>query len=84
MAIEWITVIEGGIPTVGGLYATSLGYGLVHASRAIPNPQTQKTMRLFRWLGPLVGCLESLQAGRRTHMSIARLQNSLLRRFGAG
>jgi len=54
MAVEWITVIEGGIPILGGLYATALGYGLVHTSRAMPNPQAQKTMRLFRWLGPLV------------------------------
>jgi hypothetical protein len=54
MAIEWTTVIEGGIPLLGGLYATALGYGLVHTSRAMPNRQTQKTIRLFRWLGPLV------------------------------
>jgi hypothetical protein len=27
MAIEWITVIEGGIPILGGLYATAFGYG---------------------------------------------------------
>jgi hypothetical protein len=54
MAIEWTTVIEGGIPILGGLYATALGYGFAHTSRAMPNPQTQKTVRLFRWLGPLV------------------------------
>lgn len=52
--IEWATVIEGGIPIVGGLYATALGYGLVQPVPRTPNPRAQKTRDLFRWLGPLV------------------------------
>jgi len=57
--IEWTTVIEGGIPILGGLYATALGYGAVSRSQPQPSPPVLKTRSLFRWLGPLVflfGC----------------------------
>jgi hypothetical protein len=32
MPIEWPTIIEGGIPILGGLYATALGYRVIGAS----------------------------------------------------
>ena len=35
MPIEWTTVIEGGIPILGGLYATALEYGAVSRSSAM-------------------------------------------------
>ena len=31
---ELPTIIEGGIPILGGLYATALGYGVVDASQS--------------------------------------------------
>jgi hypothetical protein len=52
--IEWATIIEGGIPILGGLYATVLGYGVVTVSRSLPSPRLKKTLDLFRWLGPAV------------------------------
>jgi hypothetical protein len=33
--IEWTTVIEGGIPILGGLYASALEYGAVSRSSAM-------------------------------------------------
>jgi hypothetical protein len=54
MTIEWTTVIEGGIPILGGLYATALGYGVVRLSASPPSPLVQKTLARFRWLGPAV------------------------------
>lgn len=54
MPMEWTTVIEGGIPILGGLYATALGYGAIRASRSLPNPLLQKSLTQFRWLGPMV------------------------------
>ena len=65
MPIEWTTVIEGGIPILGGLYATALGYGAVSRSQLQPSPPVLKTRSLFRWLGPLVvlfGCFAAWQA----------------------
>jgi hypothetical protein len=52
--IEWLTLIEGGIPVLGGLYATALGYGVITASRLLPSPRLAKTLKLFRSLGPVV------------------------------
>jgi hypothetical protein len=63
--IEWTTVVEGGIPILGGLYATALGYGAVSRSQPQPSPPVLKTRSLFRWLGPLVvlfGCFAAWQA----------------------
>jgi hypothetical protein len=63
--IEWTTVIEGGIPILGGLYASALGYGAVSRSQPQPRPPVLKTRSPFRWLGPLVvlfGCFAHWQA----------------------
>jgi hypothetical protein len=54
MAIEWTTVIEGGIPILGGLYATALGHGIVRLSTSLPSPVVQKRLALLRSLGPAV------------------------------
>ncbi len=54
MSIEWPTVIEGGIPILGGLYATALGHGVIGASPSPPSPLKQKFLDRFRWLGPAV------------------------------
>ena len=54
MQIEWSTVIEGGIPILGGLYATALGYGVARISSSSPSPLQQKLLDRFRWLGPLL------------------------------
>lgn len=54
MFIEWPTIIEGGIPILGGLYATALGHGVVQLSRTPPSPSLQKALDRFRWLGPIV------------------------------
>ena len=54
MPIEWPTVIEGGIPILGGLYATALGYGVIGASQFPPNAPKQKFLSRFKWLGPAV------------------------------
>lgn len=65
MIIEWTTAIEGGIPILGGLYATALGYGAFSRSQVEPRAHVLNTRRLFRWLGPLVvlfGCFVALQA----------------------
>jgi hypothetical protein len=54
MAMEWTTLIEGGIPILGGLYATALGYGVIRLSRSLPSPLVQKALVRLRWLGPVV------------------------------
>jgi hypothetical protein len=54
MSIEWPTVVEGGIPIVGGLYATALGYGLIGASASPPSAFKQNLLARFKWLGPAV------------------------------
>lgn len=54
MPIEWPTVIEGGIPILGGLYATALGYGVIGASQFPPSALKQKFLTRFKWLGPAV------------------------------
>jgi hypothetical protein len=52
--MEWPTVIEGGIPILGGLYATALGYGVIRISWSLPSAFLQKTLARLRWLGPFV------------------------------
>ncbi len=52
MPIEWPTVIEGGIPILGGLYATALGYGVIGLSQSPPSALQQKFLARFKWLGP--------------------------------
>jgi hypothetical protein len=54
MAIEWPTIIEGGIPILGGLYATALGYGVIGASPSPPSALRQRLLARFKWLGPAV------------------------------
>jgi hypothetical protein len=54
MQIEWPTVIEGGIPILGGLYATALGYGVVRISTSLPSARRQKFLARLKWLGPAV------------------------------
>jgi hypothetical protein len=54
MAIEWTTLIEGGIPILGGLYATALGYGVIRTSMSPPSELRQKVLNQLRWLGPVV------------------------------
>lgn len=54
MSIEWPAIIEGGIPILGGLYATALGYGIIRTSLSPPSPLKQKVLDAFRWLGPAV------------------------------
>ena len=53
MQIEWPTLIEGGIPILGGLYATALGYGFVRIS-SLPSAHQEKIVARLRWLGPFV------------------------------
>ena len=52
MPIEWPTVIEGGIPILGGLYAAALGHGVIGASQFPPSALKQKFLTRFKWLGP--------------------------------
>jgi len=54
MPIEWPTLIEGGIPILGGLYATALGYGVIGASPSPPSAFKQNLLARFKWLGPAV------------------------------
>ena len=54
MPIEWPTVIEGGIPILGGLYATALGYGVIGNSASPPSAFKQHLLARFKWLGPAV------------------------------
>ena len=76
MPIEWTTVIEGGIPILGGLYATALEYGAV--SRFAASAESARTKnsesislarppRLFVWMlcclaGTLTGNVSSGRA----------------------
>lgn len=52
MEIEWPVVVEGGIPILGGLFATALGNGVIRLGTLPPNV-TQMLQKL-KWLGPLV------------------------------
>jgi len=52
MSIEWPTIIEGGIPILGGLYATALGYGVIGASPSPPTAFKQNLLARLKWLGP--------------------------------
>ncbi len=53
MQIEWPTVIEGGIPILGGLYATALGYGFLRLG-PLRGGLEQTLLPRFKWLGPFV------------------------------
>jgi hypothetical protein len=59
VAIEWATIIEGGIPILMGLYATAVGHGAFSRPQIESSQNLLKFRRQFRWLGPLVvlfGC----------------------------
>jgi hypothetical protein len=53
MEIEWPTVVEGGIPILGGLYATALGYGAIRLQMR-PGSPAQNLLPRLKWLGPFV------------------------------
>ncbi len=67
--MEWPTVIEGGIPILGGLYATALGYGVIRISRSLPSAFLQKTLARLRWLGPFV-VLSGVFTAWQTHLHV--------------
>jgi hypothetical protein len=69
MPIEWPTVIEGGIPILGGLYATALGYGVIGASQLTPSALKQKFLTRFKWLGPVV-VLFGIFTAWQTHLHV--------------
>jgi hypothetical protein len=54
LPIEWPTLIEGGLPILGGLYATALGYGVIGGAPSRPSARKQKFLDRFKWLGPAV------------------------------
>ena len=53
MEIEWPTVVEGGIPILGGLYATALGYGVLRLG-TLRGGLEQTLLPRLKWLGPFV------------------------------
>jgi hypothetical protein len=67
--MEWPTVIEGGIPILGGLYATALGYGVIRISWSLPSAFLQKTLARLRWLGPFV-VLFGVFTAWKTHLHV--------------
>lgn len=83
MPIEWPTLIEGGIPILGGLYATAVGYGLVRTSQSLPSPRQQKVLTTFRWLGPVV-VLFGIFTAWQTHLHAAHPPAEELARQMAG
>jgi hypothetical protein len=70
MSIEWPTIIEGGIPILGGFCATALGYGVIRFSRSLPSPFVQKIQVRFRWLGPVVVFFGLITAWQ-THLHVS-------------
>ena len=69
MSMELPTIIEGGIPVLGGLYATALGHGVIRLSRSLPSPFVQKVLLRFRWLGPALVCFGVFTAWQ-THLHV--------------
>ncbi len=65
MTIERPTLIEGGIPVLGGLYATALGFGWL-GRRAASSSFSQKLRDSMKWLGPVVMAF-GLFTGWQTH-----------------
>ncbi len=82
--IDWIAFVEGGIPVLAGIYATALGFGWIKG-RAQPDSASQKWIRHFRWLGPLliaIGLLLGWQAYERgAHPSAERLAAGIASRL---
>jgi hypothetical protein len=61
-SMGWLTMdvaIEGGIFLSGGVLATLYGYGVLNFTpdKAQQSEQTLKTLRFFRWGGPVLLCL---------------------------
>jgi len=67
--IEWPTVIEGGIPILGGLYATALGYGVIRLG-TLPGRLAQTLLPRLKWLGPFVVVFGVFTAWQ-THIHVA-------------
>jgi hypothetical protein len=67
MVIDWVAVVEGGIPILGGLYATGLGWGLI---RPGPSTRMQRFLPHFKWMGPAL-ILFGLYSGLQTHMNFS-------------
>lgn len=80
MQMEWPTLIEGGIPILGGLYATALGYGVIGAPEYPPSPLKQRFLARFRWLGPAVILFGVFTLGKPTFISSIRRQKKLFAR----
>lgn len=78
MTIEWLTLIEGGIPVLGGLYATALGFGRL-GQHSVGSGLNQKLRNSMRWLGPLVVAF-GLFTGWQTHQRLAHPPASELAR----
>lgn len=70
MSIEWLTVMEGGIPILGGLYATALGYSVIGASPSPPSAFKQNLLDRFKWLGPAV-VLFGVFTAWQTHLHVS-------------
>jgi hypothetical protein len=69
MTVEWPTIIEGGIPILGGLYATALGYGLIGSSPSPVSALKQRLLARFKWLGPAV-ILFGIFTAWQTHLHV--------------
>jgi len=70
MSIEWPTIIEGGIPILGGLYATALGYGVIGAPPSPPTAFKQNLLARLKWLGPAL-VLFGIFTAWQTHLHVA-------------
>ncbi len=69
MEIEWLTVVEGGIPILGGLYATALGNGVIRLGTP-PGRLAQTLLPRLKWLGPTVIAFGVFTAWQ-THLHVA-------------
>ncbi|WP_129648111.1 hypothetical protein [Peristeroidobacter agariperforans] len=78
MTIQWQPLIEGGIPVLGGLYATALGFGWL-GQHSVASGFKQKLRSSMKWLGPLVVAF-GLFTGWQAHQRAAHLPASELAR----
>lgn len=80
MTIQLQPLIEGGIPVLGGLYATALGFGWL-GQNSVASAFNQKLRSSMKWLGPLVvafGLFMGWQAHQRlAHPPAAELARSI-------
>lgn len=70
MNIEWATLIEGGIPVVGGLYAAALGFGLIRPA-GLPLLHRPGLLTQLNWLEPAVAVF-GIYTGWQSHSHIIR------------